>query len=144
MGWRKLESSMPPFEPQPARYGREGQPRPASVEVGQHAPGVAFVNVLGEHDLSTRGMLRSALDEGTVHSSLLVDLSGCSFIDAGVIELLTHAARQLQARDQQFVLVIPPEQQLVARVAALTGLTNVFPIYPSRELALAHFQTLHG
>jgi hypothetical protein len=63
------------------------------MESGHYAPGLAFVSLHGEHDLSSDAVLTPTLDNATKHSNVLVDLSACA------------------ARGEQVVLAIPPGQQ---------------------------------
>ena len=113
---------------------------PATVVVEHHAPGLALVSVHGEHDLGTTPELTEALEQAAMHSNVLVDLSDCSFIDSSVIQALVKTALALEARGEQLALVIPPGQRMVARVAQMTRLSEIFPIYASRGAGLASFQ----
>jgi len=126
-----MDTSMPP-------PGNE--PLPGTVEVEHPAPGLALVSVIGEHDLSTTPELTRALDEAAAHSNVLVDLSDCSFIDSSVIQALVKTALALEARGEQLALVIPPGQRMVARVAQMTRLSEIFPTYASRGAGLASLQ----
>jgi len=119
-------------------------PRPGSAEVGHVEPGLAYVDLHGEHDLSTKGVTKPALAEAAAHSNVLVDLSDCDFMDSMVVLWLIQTAREVQARSERLVLVIPATQTEVARVADLLNLSAVFPIYPSRQMALAVLQTSNG
>ena len=114
--------------------------QPGTVEVEHHAPGLAVVSIRGEHDLSTSPELRRALEQAAAHSTVLVDLCECSFIDSSVIQALVSTARALHAGGEQLVLVIPPEQKQVARVAQMTHLAEIFPIHTSRHAALVSIQ----
>ena len=116
------------------------QPQPGTVEVEHHAPGLAVVSMRGEHDLSTSPELRRALEQAATHSTVLVDLRECSFIDSSVIQALVSTARALHAGGEQLVLVIPPEQKHVARVAQMTHLGEICPIHSSRHAALLSIQ----
>jgi anti-anti-sigma factor len=69
-----------------------------------------------------------------------VDLSTCTFIDSTVIGALIKAARSVQAGGEQLVLVIPPEQRQVARVAQMTRLAEIVPIHATRAAALTSIQ----
>lgn len=113
------------------------QPLAGTVDVGHHDPGLAVVSMRGEHDLSTVPALAQALEQAAAHSNVLVDLSECSFMDSSVIQVLIKTAQSLKARGEQLVLVIPPEQRVVARVAELTGLSEILPIHPSRSAGIA-------
>jgi anti-sigma B factor antagonist len=114
--------------------------QPGTVEVEHHAPGLAVVSLRGEHDLSTSPELRRALEQAAAHSTVLVDFCECSFIDSSVIQALVRTARALHAGGEQLVLVIPPEQKQVARVAQMTQLAEIFPIHTSRHAALVSIQ----
>jgi anti-anti-sigma factor len=113
-------------------------PAPGTVEVGYIGSGLACVELRGEHDLNSEAVLKPALAEAVAHSSVLVDLSDCAFIDSMVVLWLIQAARTVQARAERLMLVIPDAQTEVARVAKLINLSEVMPIYPSRQAALSH------
>ena len=113
---------------------------PATVVVEHHAPGLALVSVHGEHDLCTTPELTTALEQAAMHSNVLVDLSDCSFIDSSVIQALVKTALALEARGEQLALVIPPEQGMVTRVAQMTRLSEILPVYASRGAGLARLQ----
>jgi anti-sigma B factor antagonist len=117
------------------------KPRPGDVAVEHYAPGLAVVSMRGEHDLSTAPELTQALEHAAAHSDVLVDLSECSFIDSTVIGALVKTARAVHAHGEQFVLVIPPAQSLVARIAQMTQLAQIFPIHDTRSAALAGIQS---
>jgi anti-anti-sigma factor len=112
---------------------------PGTVEVGHHAPGIAVVTMYGEHDISTEPLLARALEEAAAHSSVVVDLSGCSFIDSTVIAALIRGASATHARGDRFALVIPPEQRQVARIAQMVRLGELLSLHDSRDAALAAF-----
>lgn len=114
--------------------------QPGTVEVEHHALGLAVVSLRGEHDLSTSPELRRALEQAAAHSTVLVDLCECSFIDSSVIQALVRTGRALHAGGEQLVLVIAPEQKQVARVAQMTQLAEIFPIHTSRHAALVSIQ----
>jgi anti-anti-sigma factor len=109
---------------------------PGTVEFGGDSPGLASVDVRGEHDLSTVPVLVEALERAAGYANALVDLSECTFIDSSVIAALLRAAQASQARGERFVLVIPPSQERVTRVADLTGLVELLDVRASREAAL--------
>jgi anti-sigma B factor antagonist len=101
------------------------------------APSVAEVTMHGEHDIGTAAMLQAALDEAIAHSSVIVDLSECAFIDSTVITLLLKARQRVSDRGEQMVIVLPPEQHQVARVIEMTGLAEFLPIFQLRDDAIA-------
>ena len=113
------------------------KPLPGTVEVAHAAPGLAVVSMRGEHDLSTAPELMRALERAAAGSNVLVDLSECSFIDSTVIKAFVKTANTIHARGERLVLVIPPDQTQVARVAEMTQLAKLFPIHAARDAALA-------
>ena len=83
--------------------------------------------------------MERAIEEAAANSNVLVDLSPCTFIDSTVITILIRTAESVRAGGEQLVLVIPPAQRAIARVAEMTGLGQLVPLYDSREAALAAF-----
>jgi anti-anti-sigma factor len=124
------------------RTPHDGEKPPfGTVELAHHAPGLAVVSLRGEHDLTTAPALTQALELAAAHSNVVVDFSTCSFIDSTVISALVKTACGVQAHGEQLALVIPPEQRQVARVAQMTHLAEIFPIYPTRGAALSSIQS---
>jgi anti-anti-sigma factor len=109
---------------------------PGTVTVAHPAPGLAVVSLAGEHDLSTQPTLTKALEAAGEHSSVLVDLSDCAFMDSTVIGSLLMTSRAAVARDELFAVVIPPERANLSRLAEMTRLEEVFPVYTSLAAAL--------
>jgi anti-anti-sigma factor len=107
-----------------------------AVKVAHPAPGLAVVSLAGEHDLSTQPTLTKALDAAGEHSSVLVDLSDCTFMDSTVIGSLLATSRAARARDELFGVVIPPERVNLSRLAEMTRLQEVFPVYTTLAAAL--------
>jgi len=94
----------------------------------------------GEHDIGTAPAVGDALERAVAHSSVLVDLSDCGFIDSTVIGLLIRCAQEVERRAERFALVIPPGQPVVARIAGLARLSDFLAVHGSREAGLAHLQ----
>jgi anti-anti-sigma factor len=115
-------------------------PKPSSIESGHHAPGLAFVRLHGEHDLTSEAKLQSALARAAAHSHVLVDLSDCTFMDSTVIKWLIRAGRAVEARGERLVLAIPPAQRDVARLAQMVHLGEIMPVFESHDDALAYLQ----
>ena len=109
---------------------------PGTVAVAHPAPGLAVVSLAGEHDLSTQPTLTAALQTACEQSSVLVDLSACTFMDSTVIGSLLTTSRAARARDEVFAVVIPPERANLTRVAEMTRLGDVFPVHTSLAAAL--------
>ena len=118
-------------------------PPPGTVDIEHHAPGLAVVMVRGEHDISTAPELGQALEQAAAHSDVVVDFSECEFIDSTAIGLLIGAAKQLQAREEELVVVIPGESSNLARVARMVRLAEMMPVKASRADALASLERAH-
>jgi anti-anti-sigma factor len=90
----------------------------------------------GEHDLSTRPEVARALALAAAHSSVIVDLSECTFIDSTIIQELLKSSQTVSAKGDRFGLVVPPGHRQVGRIAALTRLGQVLSLYESRQAAV--------
>ena len=110
-----------------------------TVEVAHELPHLAVVTLAGEHDISTSESLEQALERAAANSNVLVDLSDCTFVDSTVITVLIRTSEAVKAGGEQLVLVIPPAQRAIARIAEMTGLGHLMPLYESRDAALASF-----
>ena len=106
--------------------------------------GVAIVDVDGEIDVFTCGLLRDRLlalvDEG--HSSLVVNLGKVSFIDSTGIGVLVGVWHRMQAAAGILVLAAPSRQ--ARAVLNTTGLTKSFPVYDTEAQAVQACQQLAG
>jgi anti-sigma B factor antagonist len=98
--------------------------------------GVAVVDVDGEIDVFTCGILRDGLlalvDEG--HRSLVVNLGRVDFIDSTGLGVLVGVWRRLRPVDGVLALAAPTGQ--VRRVLGTTGLTKPLSIYQSTAEAV--------
>jgi anti-anti-sigma factor len=104
------------------------------------APGLAVVQLHGEHDLGTEPALMQALGDAAAHSNVLVDMSACDFIDSTVIAALLRVAHTVTERGERFALYVPATQRQITRIAQMTHLAELLPIHTSRSAALASFQ----
>jgi len=114
-------------------------PAPFEVKVGELERGVRTISVQGELDLSTapelEGPLEQVLEAGD--GSLLIDLSGCEFIDSTGIALIVRAWQRLDSGENGRGLVICSQNDQVRRVLEITGLELSIPVHTTRDEALA-------
>lgn len=115
---------------------------PFEIESEEEAGGIRVLTVRGELDMETSPSLERQLDAIDAGSSpsLLVDLSGCEFIDSTAVALLVSAWRRFDADagaggEGRVALCAPGEQ--VRRVIEVTGLSDSIPVHGSREEAVA-------
>jgi anti-sigma B factor antagonist len=98
--------------------------------------GIHVVSVTGEIDLATGPELERALlalpDEGV--ASVVVDLTGCSFMDSTGLHLLVRTQRRCDRPGGRLAVV--SANRSVLKVFEITRLDQLFAIYPSRTAAL--------
>jgi anti-anti-sigma factor len=118
------------------------KPAPFEATAAQLDDGVRVVAVRGELDLSTASDLEGPLDDAVSSgdASVLVDLSGCEFIDSTGIALIVRTWQRLDtAADGEGSgrVVICCANEQVRRVLEITGIELSIPIHDTREQALA-------
>jgi anti-sigma B factor antagonist len=98
--------------------------------------GTLVLRVEGEVDVSTAPELRQRLlslaDRG--HTLAVVDLSAVSFVDSTALGVLVSGVKRLRAAGGDLRLVITEPR--VSKVFEITGLTEVFHIYPTADEAV--------
>ena len=98
--------------------------------------GIHVVSVRGAVDLATGPAFERALgavpEDGL--ESVIVDLTNCSFMDSTGLHLLTRAKERFDSAGGRVAVV--SENRIVLKLFGLTGLDEVFAIYPSRAAAL--------
>lgn len=101
------------------------------VRVSRFGTDSFVVAVGGELDLHTSDMLRENLADalGQGARSLLVDLTGVTFIDTVALGVLVGTGRRLRASRGQLVLVA--DDPRIARLIAIAGLDEVLSLSPS-------------
>jgi anti-sigma B factor antagonist len=97
---------------------------------------IPIVAVEGEIDIAVapelRRHLEDLLDNG--NSSIVVDLTGVSFLDSTALGVLISILKRCHAADGDLCLVANDPQ--VLRVFEITGLTDVFSIVSSPARAV--------
>ena len=98
------------------------------------APGVA---VHGEVDIGVVEPLEAAIDAAIRDSvgAFIIDLTDLDFIESSGLQVLLRARGLLSREDRQLAVVCPFGP--VRRVLELSGMSELFVLYPSREEALA-------
>ncbi|HET7171666.1 MAG TPA: STAS domain-containing protein [Gaiellales bacterium] len=111
---------------------------PGTVELTQE-PTAWHLRLHGEHDLATAPELeqamRTVLDSGT---TVLIDLTGATFIDSTVIHWLLRWAGHAGQPDTTLRLAVvgASPESAAGRVIDLAGLRHSIPLYPTTNEAL--------
>ena len=98
----------------------------------------------GSLDLATSPSLRAALLEAADHDKheIVVDLSGLNFLDSTGLGALIGAQKRAGEHDGSVRLVAQEGQ--ILRLLRITGLLEVFHVYPNIDAALADDARLIG
>ena len=100
----------------------------ATAQLGNGAP---VVSVMGELDVATAPAfdrtLRDATEAGT--GDVIVDLTGCSFLDSRALTTLMATRERLERSDRSLALVV--SNPILMRIFQFTGFDEHFEIRPS-------------
>jgi anti-sigma B factor antagonist len=93
------------------------------------------IAVSGDLDVLTAPQLRDQLIEAVEggRRRLLVDLTGCTFVDSSGLSALVSGLKRLRSLQGDLELVCPPGN--VRRLVELVALDQVFELYDSLEAA---------
>lgn len=101
----------------------------------ERSEGVPVVRVVGEIDLATAPELRDMLAEVPTYGAIVVDLSEVTFLDStGLSVLVASWKRFSDSGKGSFRLVV--NRSAVQRVLEVTGLAQVFSVFPTLEEAV--------
>jgi anti-anti-sigma factor len=103
--------------------------------------GFAVIAVRGELDMHTALDLAPLLDEASgAEKRIVLDLSGCSFIDSTGIALVLNADRRLSDAGIESGMTLCGVQGQVRRVLEVAGVSANLRVSPSRDAALSRQQ----
>jgi anti-anti-sigma factor len=110
---------------------------PAEIAVERRG-GSVVAHVNGEIDMTNATYLREQLLDSTPNDvlALVIDISGCRYLDSAAIEVLFDLSRRLARRRQELRLVMPPDSPL-RRVIELTEVGSAAPVHDSLDSALS-------
>jgi len=110
------------------------------------APGghIVLFALGGSLDIATSPSLRAALSEAADHEKheIIVDLTQLEFIDSTGLGALIGAHKRASEHNGSLRLVAHEGQ--ILRLLRITGLLDVFAVYPAVEAALADDKRLAG
>jgi anti-anti-sigma factor len=114
---------------------------PAAIEIDTESPAACIVTLRGDHDLSTRAGVATALAIASGHLDVLVDLSECTFIEASVIGELLLAARRLRERDGALDLVVRSDAHALRRTLQIASVHRTLPYHTTRAAGIASVES---
>jgi anti-sigma B factor antagonist len=106
--------------------------------------GTPVVSVLGEVDRATAQVLEQTLLGVTEDRTgeVIVDLSGCSFLDSRGLGALVATRRRLERSNRRLALVLSTTS--VLRIFQITGFDELFEIHPSLSAAVDRDANCNG
>jgi anti-sigma B factor antagonist len=120
-------------------------PETLSIDLQASDDGKTHLFVLhGDLDVATSPSLRAALTEAASHGkhNIIVDLSRLDFLDSTGLGALIAADKQAKLREGEVRLVACEGQ--ILRLLRITGLLDVFRVYPDIDAALLGSMPLVG
>jgi anti-anti-sigma factor len=113
----------------------------SSIEIEIHSPTSCFVTLHGEHDVASREAVTMALALTRDYTSVLVDLTSCTFIDATVTNTLLAAAARLRHGGRSLELIVPTESHPIRRLFGAAGILPLVPLHATRDRGLAAIES---
>jgi anti-sigma B factor antagonist len=112
----------------------------STEQLGSETP---VVSVTGEVDLATVGGLERTLHRAAEDriGEVIVDLTRCSFFDAGGLRALVDTRARLAHSNRALALVL--STPAVLQIFEITGLDKRFAIYPSLAEAMDAVDAAH-
>jgi anti-anti-sigma factor len=109
----------------------------AEIERVMVDEGIVAVIVKGEFDLADEARADLAVDfvVGLEIPGVLIDLSGCEFIDAAALRMILRAEQRIARTGARVAFASPPPQ--VRRMMDLTGLSERLDLFATRDGAFA-------
>jgi anti-sigma B factor antagonist len=110
--------------------------RPGDVEVHVEASpesGVTVVRVEGDLDLATCPELERAIESADLAGRVVVDLSGCTFLDSSALRVLVQGARATEAAGGTIALVT--RDPAILRILDIATTDAMLPVHATIESA---------
>lgn len=113
-------------------------PNPFAATTEELDGRVHKISVVGELDLDTAPKLEAELRRARAadDASILIDLSGCEFIDSSGLALIIQAWRELERTDGVSLAMCCAKDQ-VERLLRIAGAYDAISIYDSVDVAVA-------
>jgi anti-sigma B factor antagonist len=116
-------------------WGSPGPRQRFATATAQLGNGTAVVSVMGELDRATVPAFDRALLDVTEAETgeVIVDLTGCSFLDSSGLRALVATRERLERSDRSLALIL--SNPIVMRVFQLTRFDQCFEIRPPLSVA---------
>lgn len=112
-----------------------------TVDVRWPRPGVALVDLGGEHDLDSAAAVEQAAGGALLACThLIVDLSHVQFVDSSIINLLVHLRKEAGSLDRRFN-VVTARSSTVEHALEICGVVPTLNRVGSLDEALAETPT---
>jgi anti-sigma B factor antagonist len=109
---------------------------PEEPFVVREVGGMSIVSAPEEIDVGNSARFRAAtLAAGSLHPTLIIDLSGTEFCDSSGLSVLVRALRRAQSEGGEVRLVVTTAA--VLRILSVTGVGSLFPVFASLDEAVA-------
>lgn len=92
------------------------------------------MHVVGELDLATCSEVEEAIASAAPSSRVIVDLTGCTFLDSSGLRVLMRAQRQVDERGGGLELVAA--DPAIVRVLEIANLETVLTVHSTLDAAL--------
>jgi anti-sigma B factor antagonist len=109
-------------------------PNEFDVSTETAGEGVLVVRVSGDLDLATSPRFADALAAAPAARQVVIDLTGCTFLDSSGVRTLVQAVREIPG-DERRVGVVAASPAIL-RVLEITGVDRMVPVQRSLEDAL--------
>ncbi len=108
-------------------------PFDATEEVVRNA---SVITILGELDIATSPKVRELLSEAARDGDrpLVIDLTGCEFVDSTGLATLLHGAKPAQNGESNVALVCTGGE--VRKLLELTAIDRTIPVYETLDSAI--------
>jgi anti-anti-sigma factor len=98
------------------------------------AAGGAVVYVQGELDMATAPVLEEALVATGFSERVVIDLTGCTFLDSSAVRLLVASVRDSEAAGGTLELVAP--EPGILKVLEISGVNTMLPVHATLDDAV--------
>jgi anti-anti-sigma factor len=112
----------------------------SDVRLDRPSAGISVVQLIGEHDLATKGQVEDTLDSALASGdNVAVDLTTADFIDSSTLHVLVSASRRATESGRGFSIVLGTNDT-IRQVFELTGLLTQLASAPSVADAIGAFE----